>query len=121
MSNDELELTIHKARKLKELRRAKARVKRLERELRGEPVPPEELPYVPEFLRLQTSAGWAERANSDMPLHSERERHAMSATDSIGRNRSISRPPAPPQRSRFIENLNARSRHLDDLLSERTP
>jgi hypothetical protein len=121
MNNDELELTIRKARKLEELRRAKARVKRLERELRGEPVPPEELPYVPAFLRVQTGAGWAQRANSDMPLHNARERYAMTATDSIGRKRSISRPPAPPQRSLFIENLHGRSRHLDDLLSERTP
>jgi hypothetical protein len=118
MSNEELELTIRKARMLKELRRAKARVQRLEREMRGEPVPPEEPPYVPEFLHVQTSAGRAERANS---LHSESERYAMTATDSIGRNMSISRPPAAPQRGRFIENLGGRSRHLDDLLSKRTP
>ena len=36
-----------------ELRRAKKRVKRLERQLRGEPVQPEDSSYVPEYLRVQ--------------------------------------------------------------------
>jgi hypothetical protein len=50
MIDTELEKVIGKALKLKELNRAKARVRQLERELRGEPARPEEPPYIPEFL-----------------------------------------------------------------------
>jgi hypothetical protein len=53
MSDDVLEQIIGKARKLKELRRAKDRVKQLERELQGEPAKPDQSSYVPEFLRMQ--------------------------------------------------------------------
>ena len=52
MSDYELEQLINKKRMLRELRRARERVKQLERQLRGEPARPEEPPYVPEFLRL---------------------------------------------------------------------
>ena len=52
MSDDELGQVILKKRKLKELRRARERVKQLERQLRGEPAKPEEPAYVPEFLRM---------------------------------------------------------------------
>ena len=55
MSDNELEQIIGKARRLKELRRAKEHVRQLERELRGEPPRPEEPPWVPEFLRTQVS------------------------------------------------------------------
>jgi hypothetical protein len=61
MSDEELEQVTHKARMFTELRRAKERVKRLERELRGEPVQPEVSPYVPEFLRVQVATAWADR------------------------------------------------------------
>ena len=61
MSDEELEQIIHKARMFTELRRAKERVKQLERKLRGEPVHPEDSSYVPEFLRVQVGAAWAER------------------------------------------------------------
>jgi hypothetical protein len=53
MIDTELEKVIGKALKLKELSLAKARVRQLERELRGEPAKPEEPPYVPEFLAQQ--------------------------------------------------------------------
>jgi len=53
MIEDDLQQIVGKARKLHELRRAKERVRQLERELRGEPVKPEEPDYVPEFLRAQ--------------------------------------------------------------------
>jgi hypothetical protein len=56
MSDDELQRVIGKARRLKELRRAKERVRQLERELRGEPAKPQEPTWVPEFLRVVTSA-----------------------------------------------------------------
>ncbi len=61
MMQDDLEQIVGKARKLHELRRARNRVRQLERELRGEPVKPEEPDYVPEFLRAPASGG---RANT---------------------------------------------------------
>jgi hypothetical protein len=95
MSYEELDPTVRKAQKLKELRRARERVKRLEQDLRGEPVQPVAPPYVPEFLRMQKGAGWV--AGPD------------------------SRPPVVPRRSRVIENFNDRSRPPVDLLAEPTP
>jgi hypothetical protein len=59
MNEDELKQTVGKARKLNELRRANDRVRQLERELRGEPVKPEESDHVPEFLRRQVTGGRA--------------------------------------------------------------
>jgi len=53
MSDDELQRVIGKARRLKELRRAKERVRQLERELRGETAKPAESTWVPEFLRVR--------------------------------------------------------------------
>jgi hypothetical protein len=50
MSTDELEQIVAKARKLRELRRARERVRQLERQLRGEPPRPEEPTYIPNFL-----------------------------------------------------------------------
>jgi len=95
MSHEELELIIGKARKLKELRRAKEHVKRLERELRGEPVQPEDAPHVPEFLRAQVDTRWADRA--------------------------ANRPPPLPRRSRVIENLHGHGRHRVGLPHEPAP
>ena len=51
MSDDELKLVVRKKQKLKELQRARKRVKQLERELQGEAEEPEESVFVPEFLR----------------------------------------------------------------------
>ena len=62
MIDHELQRIIGKARVLKELRRAKERVRQLERELRGLPAQPEESSDVPEFLRLPAAGGpasWA--------------------------------------------------------------
>jgi hypothetical protein len=56
MSDDELGQVIGKTRVLRELRRARARVKELERQLRGEPAKPEEPTYIPEFLRMPAPA-----------------------------------------------------------------
>jgi hypothetical protein len=52
MSDDELEQVIGKTRKFRELRRARERVRQLERELRGEHPKPQAPIYVPEFLRM---------------------------------------------------------------------
>jgi hypothetical protein len=57
MSNDQLNQMVSKRQKLNELRRAKERVRQLERELRGEPVKPERPVYVPEFLRPPAEGG----------------------------------------------------------------
>jgi hypothetical protein len=57
MSTDELEQIVAKARKLRELRHARARVRQLERQLRGEPPKPEEPTYIPNFLTPPASRG----------------------------------------------------------------
>jgi hypothetical protein len=57
MSTDELEQIVAKARKLRELRRARERVRQLERQLRGEPPKPEEPTYIPNFLTPPASRG----------------------------------------------------------------
>jgi hypothetical protein len=75
MSDNELEQIIGKARRLKELRRAKERVRQLERELRGEPPRPEQPSWVPEFLRTPVSRGLAPLTGADMTyyaMHSDR-------------------------------------------------
>ena len=57
MSTEELEQIVAKARKLRELRRARERVRQLERQLRGEPTRPEEQTYIPKFLTHPASPG----------------------------------------------------------------
>jgi hypothetical protein len=57
MSTDELEQIVAKAWKLRELRRARERVRQLERQLRGEPTKPEEPSYIPKFLTPPASRG----------------------------------------------------------------
>jgi hypothetical protein len=69
MSDEELGQVIAKRRKLKELRRARERVRQLERQLRGEPARPEESTYVPEFLRMPAPSAFrpAVRARLSRP------------------------------------------------------
>jgi hypothetical protein len=55
MSRNELEQIVGKMQKLKALQRARDRVIRLERELRGEAVGRETPDDVPEFLRPRTA------------------------------------------------------------------
>jgi hypothetical protein len=57
MSDDQLAQIVSKRQKLNELRRARERVKQLERELRGEPKKLEGPVYVPEFLRPEVGGG----------------------------------------------------------------
>jgi hypothetical protein len=47
-------LIFDKLQKLRELRRARDRVRQLERELSGEPARPVEAPSIPTFLRQHT-------------------------------------------------------------------
>jgi ABC-type uncharacterized transport system fused permease/ATPase subunit len=68
MSDEQLQRVIGKARKLKELRCAKDRVRQLERELRGESAKPAEPTYVPEFLRTRVTSGRANLTAEPMPL-----------------------------------------------------
>lgn len=51
MNDETLKQLITKARMLKELHRAKIRVRQLERQLRGEPAEVEVEPEIPGFLR----------------------------------------------------------------------
>jgi hypothetical protein len=51
MSACDFEKVIRKVLTLKALRRARAHVERLERELRGEPGEPQDSVHVPDFLR----------------------------------------------------------------------
>ena len=64
MSDDQLNQIVGKRQRLNELRRAKERVKQLERELRGEPRKLERPVYVPEFLRPEVGGGTASLTNS---------------------------------------------------------
>ena len=56
MNQEQWDLMFRKKRKLRELSRAKERVKQLERELRGEPVRQDDALYVPDFLRPQAGS-----------------------------------------------------------------
>src|SRR6266404_5684211 len=85
MNNDALETIIGKARRLQELRRAKERVRQLERKLRGEPTRPEESTYIPEFLRLQASSDPASR-----PLVGPRVAPCISPNAVISQRRVLS-------------------------------
>jgi hypothetical protein len=76
MNDYELEQIIGKARRLKELRRAKQRVRQLERELRGGPPRPEEPAWVPEFLRTQVSSGLAHLTAADMTYYAIKSNRA---------------------------------------------
>ena len=51
MVDSAMEKIIDKLQKLRDLRRARDRVRQLERELSGEPATPVEAPPIPEFLR----------------------------------------------------------------------
>ena len=83
MSDNQLEQIIGKARRLKELRRAKERIRQLERELRGEPPRPEEPTWVPEFLRTQVSSGLANLTSADMTHYATKSDLAHSREPSI--------------------------------------
>ena len=91
MSDDELQQVIGKARRLKELRRAKERVSQLERELCGAPAKPEELPWVPEFLRRQVSSGPARLTSADGQRLADNETNHP--TRALSRLRSARRVP----------------------------
>ena len=54
MIDDDLDRIVAKQHKLKELSRARERVRQLEQELCGAPPRPEQPPHVPEFLRQRT-------------------------------------------------------------------
>ena len=82
MSEEQLQQIVGKASKLNELRRAKDRVRQLERELRGEPVRPEEPDYVPEFLRARVAG----RLASTVPAR-RRVSHEPTVTLAAARSR----------------------------------
>jgi hypothetical protein len=114
--NEELEQIIGKARKFRALRRAKARVARLERELRGEPVKPDDAPFVPEFLRVRL----ADRADSETPYMRDKSgtRAVIAKTALRLRAPTFKGTSAEPRPIRLTEAARARSRHLLALLPE---
>ena len=57
MSTEELTRIVSKARKVQELQRARARIRRLERELSGEPATAEPQSAIPAFLRAHAGEG----------------------------------------------------------------
>jgi hypothetical protein len=69
MSDDQLNQIVGKRQRLNELRRAKERVKQLERELRGQPRKLEEPVYIPKFLRPQVGTGRASPIDDDLPTN----------------------------------------------------
>ncbi len=82
MSDDALQQVIGKARRLKQLRRAKERVSQLERELCGAPAKPEESTWVPEFLRMQASTGPENLTSRPNLLRDEERSRASTTTNS---------------------------------------
>jgi hypothetical protein len=59
---------IRKRHQFRKLALARERVKQLERELYGEPVKPEDPPFVPPFLRVQVGNGPKKSFDSAVPL-----------------------------------------------------
>jgi hypothetical protein len=55
MTDSEAKKIVDKLHKLRALRRARERVRQLERELNGAPARPEDPPRIPEFLQPQGS------------------------------------------------------------------
>ena len=55
MTDSEVKKIVDKLHKLRVLRRARERVRQLERELNGAPARPEDPPRIPEFLQLRGS------------------------------------------------------------------
>ena len=68
MSDYQLEPIIRKRHQFRKLALARERVKQLERELCGEPVEPENPPFVPPFLRVQVGNGPTKFFDSAVPL-----------------------------------------------------
>ena len=99
MSDDELDLIIRKKHKIKKLLLARERVRKLEKELCGDSITPENPPQVPQFLLAPTDNFFAASRQARLSL-SRHETAALTpmATDSVGSHRSIqgfagTRPP----------------------------
>jgi hypothetical protein len=98
MSDYELEPIIRKRHQFRNLALARKRVKQLERELRGEPVRPEDPPFVPQFLRVQVGNGPAKSFDSAVPLiRDETAALVTKAMNSWGPRRPTHGRPAAPR------------------------
>jgi hypothetical protein len=118
MSDYELEPIIHKRHQFKTLLLARERVKQLERELRGDPVKPEDPPYVPQFLRVRLENGLGHSPDSAVRLLGDETAALVTkAMNSWGPHRRRQELPAP-RRLRFIEGSSARNRELVELQPE---
>jgi hypothetical protein len=118
MSDYELEPIIYKRHQFKKLLLARERVKQLERELRGDPVKPQDPPYVPQFLRVRVENGLGHSPDSALPLLGDETAALVTkAMNSWGAHRRTHGLPAP-RRLRLIEGSSARSRELVELQPE---
>jgi hypothetical protein len=117
MSAYELELIIRKRHQLRRLLVARARVKQLEREVRGELVKPDAPPFVPRFLRMLHANRLSHLSGSAAPsLRDERAALVTTAMNSWGR-RSARGLPAP-RRLHLIEGHGAPNRAPIELQRE---
>jgi hypothetical protein len=84
MIDRETEKIVDKLQKLKALQRARARVRKLERELSGAPARPEDPPYIPEFLRQRIPL----RPSGEMDSRLAEERALLAAGQRVGIGRA---------------------------------
>ena len=118
MSDYELEPIIRKRHQFRKLLLARERVKRLERELRGDPVQPEDPPYVPQFLRARLENGLTHSKDAALPLLRD-ETAALAATAVQSLRPSLSTHGVPaPRRLRLIAGSSARRPELVELQPE---
>lgn len=122
MNDYELEQIIRKKRQFRKLLLARERVKQLERELRGEPIRPEEAPTnVPQFLRALGANGLVDSPDSAVSrLGDETAALVTRAMNSWGPHRRTHGLPAP-RRLRLIEGSSARNEELVELQPESWP
>lgn len=118
MSDYELEPMLRKKHQFRKLVLARQRVQQLERELRGDPVKPQDPPYVPQFLRVRAANGLAHSPDLAMPpVRTEEAALITKAMNSWECLRPTDGLPAP-RRLRLIEGSSARNREFVELQSE---
>ena len=118
MSDYELKRIIHKKLQFKKLLLARAYVRQLESELRGEPAKPEEPRFVPQFLRTQLGNGLTQTSRSTVPLSlHETAAAAASLVHSWRPGRPTRRVPEM-RRPHLIEGTVARNRERVEVQPE---
>jgi len=121
MNDYELEQIIRKRHQFRKLLLARERVKQLERELRGDPVRPEEAPSVPQFLRARVANGLLHSPDASVSRPGDETAALVTrAMNSWGPRRRTHGLPAP-RRLRLIEGSSARNEELVELQAESWP